>query len=155
MPNGETAGLRRVSQELFYRIYESNPPPPPPTNRVERPDGTVADVPNPSDPEYQQALARHNGEIGYKIRDFIVQHALVFELTDDMKAEVAALRESSREFGVTLPSNDKVVYYVHIACATIEESNRIIQAVKDAWGVSGPKSSDGNDASTSVSEGQK
>lgn len=154
LPNGVQAAIKPVAQELFYDISEANPPPAPPMEAVERPNGEVELKPNPSHPDHIKAVAEHNSKMTLKLRDFLIKQALVLRLNEEQKADVDALREAAAEMGVTLPADDKLVYYTRIACGSMAETREIIVKVQEAWGVTSPKSNAGSGDSTPASEAQ-
>lgn len=152
LPNGVEAGLKKVSPEIIWQIGDANPPPPPPTEEIERPDGSKETRANPNAPEYLAKLAAHQGAMSFKLRDFIVKRALVLHLNEAQKAEVEAIRADVAELNIKLPDDDKVVYFVHIACdGDISASLKIIGDATAQLAPDDPKSDGGSDASASDS----
>lgn len=152
LPNGVEAGLKEISQEIFWNIQSSNPPPPPPMEEIERPDGSKEMRENPNSPEYQNIVAAHQGKMTFHLRDFIIKRCLILRLNEAQKAEVAEFRKDVSKLNIELHDDDKVVYFVHIAHDgdTVASMNIIGDATGKA-AVDDPKSSGGSDASASDS----
>lgn len=152
LPNGVEAALKPISPEILWNVQDANPPPPPPMEEVERPDGSKEMRANPASPEYREALQKHAGAMSFKLRDFIIKRGLVLRLTDEQKAEVATLRADLAELNIKLPDDDKVAYFVHIACdGDMKASMKIIADATKSTAVDDPKSEGGSDASPSDS----
>lgn len=152
LPNGVDAALKPISPEVLWSVRDFNPPPPPPMEEIDRPDGSKEQRANTASPEYQKALQEHAGLISFKLRDFIVRRALVLRLTDEQKEEVAQVRADFEPLKVKLPDDDKVVYFVHIACdGDMKASLKIIGDATRSMTVDDPKSEGGSDASPSDS----
>ncbi len=152
LPNGIDAALKPISPEILWKVNDANPPPAPPMEEVDRPDGSKELRANPASPEYQKALQAHAGAMSFKLRDFIIKRSLVLHLNEAQKAEVAQLRADLADINIALPDDDKVVYFVHIACdGDMKASLAIITDATKAATVDDPKSDGGSDASPSDS----
>lgn len=152
LPNGVEAALKPISPEVLWSVRDSNPPPPPPMEEIERPDGSKEMRANPASPEYQAQLQAHAGTMSFKLRDFIVRRALVLRLTDEQKSEVDQVRADFAPLNVKLPDDDKIVYFIHIACdGDMKASLKIIADATQSTTVDDPKSDGGSDASPSDS----
>lgn len=122
--SGRVVHTRRIAPMLLRDLQRSFKPPKPPKQEVQFEKG-VRFVPNASDPEYLEALEDYQGELGERIMRLVVTLGVVCEVPAE---EVAALRATMTEQGITLDPSDLYVYISRI-CA---QSNADLEALQQA-----------------------
>lgn len=141
-PNGKVATLHVVSQftqaAIEIGIRKAFPPPPPPLNDVDYGDGKIKQEPNPSDPDYLQAVRRWQAE--HSTRMF----AAIIDLAAEIEVDTAALERVKEMFarhGIPFDEpSDKVAYVKHCCIFDLAaEMPRFMAALRDMMG---PKEED-------------
>lgn len=116
--NGRAVQIRPVSQFTLAHIEmaarKANPAPPVPVHRVEI-NGQMIDEPNDADMDYQDALARYNGEINFKVMDGTIELGVEVDVDE---RELERIKRAMELIGTPLTEvSDKVAYVKHV-CMT-------------------------------------
>jgi hypothetical protein len=132
---GKTVLIRKVSPYLAQEIRKSFPIPMPPVQSVTYPDGTVVQEENRAHPDYIKSLAANEELVNEKLQDLVVARGVVVEITDEIKAEIEALRADMLEIGVELKGSDKAIYIKDLCVGTDSDLMELIEAIMRRSGV--------------------
>lgn len=122
--------IRKVSPLLAVTLQQKFPSPTPPMEEVDYGDGKKHYEPNPTHPDYLEALKRYDEENEKRMRTLLLKRGVEIEMTDEAKEEVAALRGFMKdEFGKTLDEDDKMVYISYIAIGSDKDLEELLSAV--------------------------
>lgn len=123
--SGRVVHFRKLPYELYLDLKRQHELPPAPM--VKGPGGE--DEPNPADPEYIETCRKMNSEMNEATRRLILKRCFAEEMTDALRAEVAALKADMAELGVTLEGEDEEIYLWKICIATPEDFRDFSQFV--------------------------
>lgn len=109
-----------------WRAKHPAPPIPAPMANVA---GEMRATPNPSDPDYQQAVSDYEQAGRDAGEQFLFQNAIV--LSEDDRAEVAEYRDmfNALALGTQLDKTDEVIFATHLVCLTVEEEIELTNAI--------------------------
>lgn len=135
--NGRTVQIRPVSQFTLAHIEiaarKAKAPPPIPVHHVEI-GGQTVEEPNDADPEYQEALARYNGEINFKVMDGTIELGVEVEVDQDELARITRVMDM---LGTPLNEvSEKVAYVKHVCMTDVgRDASALVAAIQ---ALSGP-----------------
>jgi hypothetical protein len=139
--NGTTVKVDRVSALLGAQVDQAvrakHAAPSVPMNKVERPDGSFEDEPNPLNPAYRQQLLEYENKIveitNRKYIDLVINMAVDTGKTDaEMRQELAQIVDQMRLLDLDfVPEPTVKISYIRYCCATNwAEINRLIEFVR-------------------------
>lgn len=113
--SGRKVLLRRVSPLLTFDLQKAFPPPTPPMQSVTIGEGVEEMQPNYAHPSYTDAMKAYQGDMNNRLQRLMIKLGVVINWTDEMKAEVQAVRDVFREeTGAELDKEDVLVYVKYI-----------------------------------------
>lgn len=124
--NGAVATLERVGPLFAMPIMKAYPDPEPPM----APGINGEMQPNPADPEYEEALARHQEWRANKIQDAIMDACISDDFVIDQDAVDRVLRIYARA-GITIDEDQRMIYIKYCCLGQPDELNRLLDAVRD------------------------
>ncbi len=121
---------RMTLDEIGKTARKALPEPAPPLNTVTGLDGKEAQEPNPADPDYIAALEAHGDALSTDIvlRLLRIAQAYAVEYEIDTKA-VARFRKGMAAGGVTLPDDDREVYFWHFLVSEDGDLQALVAAI--------------------------
>lgn len=131
--------IRPVSPLLAQRAHQSIPKPIPPMERVENPDGSFRDEPNPNHPSYAEAMKAWREAIEQISRDVYIENGIEMTLSEDQKKDVDALRARMAKKGVTLDDDDVTVFIAYRAIGSNQDYIDFLNVVSGESQPTGPK----------------
>lgn len=107
---GKRVMLRKLSPLLAQQLRKDFPPPKPPIQEVDYGGEKVLEE-NPAHPEYQQKLAEYEADFNEKSQRLMIKRGVVLNWTEEMRDELADLRQFyMEEYGKELPTDDHLCY---------------------------------------------
>lgn len=126
---GKTVLIKKVSPLLLMELRKAFKEPKPPSQEVEI-NGRKVIEENRAHPDFKAALEAYNIEFETRMRRLLINRGVVVTMTDEVKAEVAALRaEWEEETGSPLTGSDSYIYVSYIAIGTEEDMNDLIAEI--------------------------
>jgi len=123
--NGLTLEYRRVPTNLAAQLMKQYPEPQPPTQTIE---GVVEE--NFADPDYMQAVRKHNELMEERLRALIIKRGVITKLNTEQLEEVRELREWwTQEYGKELPGSNLEVYVNYIVLQSPDDTKRLLEEV--------------------------
>lgn len=142
LPSGYTVQVRRLAPGMVASLHarvaldRAGERPEPPAQAVAVGPGEERTVPNPGDPDYQEALAAWDAvnkqQAAYKLLRLIQDYAL---LTPTDADAVASYREAMAAVGVDAPDDDRELYVWYLVAPTPADQQALVSFV---LGVSEP-----------------
>lgn len=123
--SGVTLKIKRIPTLLLDDFWRSLPPPPKPPMQKVKYGEEEREEPNVAHPDYAEALAKYDYDLGLRMIEFAVQFGVECEIDQEAVAAVQAWAEKA---GVELPGSDKLVYITRVL-AHGEELAMIREAV--------------------------
>lgn len=122
--SGITVKIAKVSPQLIDDIKVANPPPPPPMVEVPTFDGTGKKLePNPHDPDYIEAVARHELELDARTYRLYIKRGVITEIDKDALEELRADLEAAGIPRDKQEPDDHILYVTRIVISTTEDRN--------------------------------
>ena len=127
--SGYTVKIQKVSPLLAMQLQNDFPPPTPPLQRIMVGDQETFE-PNPSSPEYAQALQDYQRDFENRLRRMIIKRGVVIEFTEEMKADLAKVRADYLEItGKELAGNDDYVFLSYLAVGSDADLTDLITGI--------------------------
>lgn len=144
--SGITAQIGKVSRRLVDDLDAAFPPPEPPLRTVPAElslDGKERSDPNPSDPDYQKALAAHERAQAERVNRLFIKRGVIVAIDTEQLSQLRADLEAA---GVPRDKQERDDHYLYVTRIVLasdedrEELNRLLlrrnlptaQAVKEA-----------------------
>jgi hypothetical protein len=125
--NGAVATLERVGPLFAMPIMKAYPDPEPPL----APGISGEMQPNRADPDYEEALQKHQEWRANKIQDAIVDACISDDFVIDQEA-VARVKRIYARAGVSIDEEDNRMIYLKYCCiGQPDELNRLLDAVRN------------------------
>lgn len=127
---GRRVYVKNVNPLLAIEIRRQFPKPHPPLQEVDYGDGKPVLEPNPTHPDYEEALESWNSLVTEKMQKLIIKRGVVHTLTEDEKAEVEELRaDMEADLGMNLGNSDLFVYVSYICIGGKLDIDTLAEAV--------------------------
>jgi len=127
---GKTVLIRKVSPMLVFQLSQDFPPPAPPMVEVTYGEAEKVMEPNPADPAFAEALRDYHRDFNLKTQRMMIKRGVSLVFDDDMKAEVAEMREFYRnEFGKEIGVDDHMIYVTMICVGTDSDLEELLNAI--------------------------
>lgn len=137
LSNGRTILYRRVSPFLGRALSEQYPEPRPPVHKVnygtpEAPEW--GEEPNTAHPDYLAAMREHSNLMEKRANRLYLKRGTAVEWTPEKKAELADLREYSKEAELTLEGegDDTFQYVLYVVCDSLTVYQELVNLVVGA-----------------------
>jgi len=126
---GKQVLIRKVSPMLVFQLSQDFPPPNPPMVEVTYGDEKVTE-PNPADPSHAQAMIEYQRDFNLKTQRLMIKRGVAVTWTDDVKAEVAEMRQFYKdEFGRDIGADDHMIYVTMICVGTDSDLEELLAAI--------------------------
>lgn len=136
--SGITIRFRKIGpatqQRLAQQVQKEMPEPDPPLVDTE-----LGQEPNPADPAYQAAMQDWQRQTGLALNDRLMAFAALeaeIEIDAALQAQIARTRRHLEYLGIwqdderlTQEENDRILYVLHIACASPDDLREFGQAL--------------------------
>lgn len=127
---GREVCIKKVSPLLVMELQKSFPPPKPPLQKVDYGDGQEHWEANPSHPDYLQAMSDYNFAFQERLQRLMVKRGVSLTWTEEMRTEVAELRDFWKtEFEKELDPDDGMVYVLMICVGSDKDLEELLEAI--------------------------
>jgi hypothetical protein len=133
--SGVEVQFHRISPYTAIDLRNVVDEPKPPMQEVDYGDGKMVLEPNPAHPDYIKAVSDFNTDFEKRLRLYMINQALVFEVADWQEEIDKKKQYFAEELKKPLTGSDREIFISHIAISSTEDLNAVMAAV---MGISQP-----------------
>lgn len=126
---GITVRLRKVSPLLVIKLQESFPAPKPPMQEVMLGDEKRIE-PNPSHPDYVEALTQHQAEMNARVTSLLIRRGVYPDWNEEKQKEVEEIKTFWKEtYGRELDGTPLEIYVSYVAIGSDKDLEELLDAI--------------------------